>query len=110
MMLVGALAMVHYYGPMASEGLPADDLEKRVHELTAEVERLKQEQSMPAVVLDRYRNSIGYIYGVYQVGFPNFCPTYVPGFPGLDSWSAMGWLPPTGTWRSPGTEIRRQRS
>ncbi len=25
---------------------------------------------MPALVLSRYRNSIGYIYGVYQVGFP----------------------------------------
>ena len=29
---------------------------------------------MPAVVLNRYRNSIGYIYGVYQVGFPNQRP------------------------------------
>jgi S1-C subfamily serine protease len=29
---------------------------------------------MPAVVLNRYRNSIGYIYGVYQVGFPNHRP------------------------------------
>ena len=26
---------------------------------------------MPALVLNRYRNSIGYIYGVYQVGFAN---------------------------------------
>ena len=75
MMLVGALAMVHYYGPMAAQGLPPDDLQKRVHELTDEVEQLKQEQSMPAVVLDRYRNSIGYIYGVYQVGFPDRRPS-----------------------------------
>lgn len=74
MMLVGALAMVHYYGRMAAQGMPPDDLQKRVHELTAEVEQLKQEQSMPAVVLNRYRNSIGYIYGVYQVGFPNRRP------------------------------------
>ncbi len=29
---------------------------------------------MPAVVLNRYRNSIGYIYGVYQVGFTNQRP------------------------------------
>jgi S1-C subfamily serine protease len=29
---------------------------------------------MPAVVLNRYRNSIGYIYGVYQVGFANQRP------------------------------------
>jgi S1-C subfamily serine protease len=74
MMLVGALAMVHYYGRMAAQGMPPDDLQKRVRELTAEVEQLKQEQSMPAVVLNRYRNSIGYIYGVYQVGFPNRRP------------------------------------
>lgn len=74
MMLVGALAMVHYYGRMAAQGIPPDDLQKRVHELTAEVEQLKQEQSMPAVVLNRYRNSIGYIYGVYQIGFPNRRP------------------------------------
>jgi S1-C subfamily serine protease len=29
---------------------------------------------MPALVLNRYRNSIGYIYGVYQVGFANQQP------------------------------------
>src|SRR5258708_16514378 len=29
---------------------------------------------MPAVVLNRYRNSIGYIYGIYQVGFANQRP------------------------------------
>jgi S1-C subfamily serine protease len=74
MMLIGALAMVHNYGPMAAQGVPPDDLQKQVHELTAQVEQLKQEQAMPAVVLNRYRNSIGYIYGVYQVGFPNRRP------------------------------------
>jgi len=75
MMLIGALAMVHYYGRIATQGMPADDLQNRVHELTAEVEQLRQEQSMPAVVLNRYRNSIGYIYGVYQIGFPNRRPS-----------------------------------
>jgi S1-C subfamily serine protease len=75
MMLVGAVAMVHYYGRTAAQSVPPDDLQKRVHELTAEVEELRQEQSMPAVVLNRYRNSIGYIYGVYQVGFPNRRPS-----------------------------------
>jgi S1-C subfamily serine protease len=73
-MLIGALAMVHYYAPSAAEAAPPDDLQKQVHELTAQVEQLKQEQAMPAVVLGRYRNSIGYIYGVYQVGFPNKRP------------------------------------
>ncbi len=73
-MLVGAMAMVHYYAPTATQGAPPDDLEKQVHALTAQVEQLKQEQAMPAVVLSRYRNSIGYIYGVYQVRFANQRP------------------------------------
>jgi S1-C subfamily serine protease len=33
------------------------------------VAQLEKQQAMPALVLNRYRNSIGYIYGVYQVGF-----------------------------------------
>src|SRR6201993_833316 len=73
-LLLGALAMVHYYAPLAVQGAPPDDLQKQVHELTAQIEQLKEEQAMPAVVLNRYRNSIGYIYGVYQVGFSNKRP------------------------------------
>ena len=73
-LLLGALAMVHYYAPMAAQAVPPDDLQKQVHELTAQVDQLKQQQAMPAVVLNRYRNSIGYIYGVYQVGFANQRP------------------------------------
>jgi S1-C subfamily serine protease len=73
-MLMGAFAMVHYYSPSAAQGVPADDLAKQVRELTEQVDELKQEQAMPALVLNRYRNSIGYIYGVYQVGFPNRRP------------------------------------
>jgi serine protease Do len=73
-LLLGALAMVHYYAPLAAQGAPPDDLQKQVHELTAEVALLKQDQAMPATVLTHYRNSIGYIYGVYQVGFPNQRP------------------------------------
>jgi serine protease Do len=73
-LLLGALAMVHYYAPLAAQGAPPDDLQNQVHELTAEVALLKQDQAMPATVLTHYRNSIGYIYGVYQVGFPNQRP------------------------------------
>jgi len=73
-LLLGALAMVHFYTPAAALGEPPSDLQKQVHELTAQVEQLKQDQAMPAVVLNRYRNSIGYIYGVYQVGFANQRP------------------------------------
>jgi S1-C subfamily serine protease len=83
-MFVGAVAMVHYYAPRAASGTRVDasqtdsqhdDLLKQVHELTAQVDELKQEQAMPAKVLNRYRNSIGYIYGVYQVGFVNQRPS-----------------------------------
>src|SRR5712691_3291981 len=73
-LLVGALAMVHYYAPTTALGEPPSDLQKQVHELTAQVEQLRQDQAMPAVVLTHYRNSIGYIYGVYQVGFANQRP------------------------------------
>jgi S1-C subfamily serine protease len=74
LLLLGALAMLHYYAPTTAQGAPPSDLEKEVHDLTAQVEQLKQDQAMPAVVLNRYRNSIGYIYGVYQVGFANQHP------------------------------------
>jgi S1-C subfamily serine protease len=70
-MLLGAFAMVHYYSPKATPAEPPNDLQKQVHELTAQIEQLKQDQAMPAIVLNRYRNSVGYIYGVYQVGFRN---------------------------------------
>jgi S1-C subfamily serine protease len=77
-MLLGALAMVHYYAPMAAFGTPPDlqneALQKQVSELSTQVEQLRQDQAMPATVLNHYRNSIGYIYGVYQVGFANQRP------------------------------------
>ena len=73
-LLLGAVIMVRHYGPSAAQSVPPEDLQKEVHELTAQVEQLKQDQAMPAVVLNRYRGSIGYIYGIYQVGFPNHRP------------------------------------
>jgi len=73
-LLLGATALVHYYAPRAAEAVPPDDLQKQVHELTTQIAQLKQDQAMPAAALNRYRNSIGYIYGVYQVGFPNQRP------------------------------------
>lgn len=74
MLLVGALAMFHYYAPRAAQGIPQNDLQQQVRELNAQIQQLKQEQAMPAMVLNRYRNSIGYIYGVYQVGYANQRP------------------------------------
>jgi S1-C subfamily serine protease len=72
-MLLAATAMVHY-APMAALGVSRDDLRTQIHELTAQLKQLRQEQSMPALVLNRYRNSIGYVYGVYHVGFANQHP------------------------------------
>jgi S1-C subfamily serine protease len=66
--------MLHYYAPLSPQGLPPSDLQQQVHRLRSQVEELEQEQAMPAVVLTRYRNSIGYVYGVYQVGFANQRP------------------------------------
>jgi S1-C subfamily serine protease len=73
-MVAVAAAMVRYYTPAAPSG-PAEDLQRQVHQLTQQVQQLRQDQAMPALVLNRYRNSIGYIYGVYQVGFPNQHPS-----------------------------------
>jgi S1-C subfamily serine protease len=50
------------------------DLKAEIQELHKQVEQLKQEQSMPSMVLNRYRDSICYIYGVYQIGYPNQKP------------------------------------
>lgn len=65
-LLVGTGFMAHYYAPPAT-----DDLKEQVLQLNHQVQQLKQQQAMPAVVLNRYRDSICYIFGIYNVGFPN---------------------------------------
>jgi S1-C subfamily serine protease len=74
-LLAGAVAMFHYYAPATAQSPQPDELHKQVTELTQQVAQLEKQQAMPALVLNRYRNSIGYIYGVYQVGFPHQSPT-----------------------------------
>src|SRR5205809_4913923 len=49
-------------------------LQQEIRRLTSQVEELKQEQAMPSFVLNRYRNSICYIFGIYEVVFPNQKP------------------------------------
>jgi S1-C subfamily serine protease len=66
-LIAGVGLMAHYYAP--PNGLPTDDLHAQVQRLSLQVNQLQQEQAMPAMVLNRYRNSICYIFGVYQVGF-----------------------------------------
>src|SRR3989454_12740780 len=68
-LLIGTGFMGYYYWPP-----PTDKLHEQVQELSQQVDQLKQEQAMPAMVLNRYRNSICYIFGVYQVGFPQQRP------------------------------------
>jgi len=68
-LLASAGVLAHYYGPQ-----PDNELHAQVQQLSSQVERLKQEQAMPAMVLNRYRNSICYIFGVYEVGFPQQKP------------------------------------
>jgi serine protease Do len=70
-LLGGAVAMFHFYAPVTAQGAQPDELQKQVTQLTQQVQQLEREQAMPALVLNRYRNSIGYIYGIYQVGFAN---------------------------------------
>jgi S1-C subfamily serine protease len=70
-LLAAAAAMFHYYAPVTAQGVQPDELHQQVQLLTQQVAQLQKEQAMPALVLNRYRNSIGYIYGVYQVGFAN---------------------------------------
>jgi S1-C subfamily serine protease len=69
-LLIGAGLLAHYYAPP-----PSSDLTMRVQQLSHQVEQLQQEQTMPAMVLNRYRNSICYIFGIYQVGFAGQRPT-----------------------------------
>ncbi len=61
--------MAHYYAPLTPNAPHEDSLHEQVQQLSLQVDQLKQEQAMPAMVLNHYRNSICYIFGVYQVGF-----------------------------------------
>src|ERR1022692_1032590 len=74
-LLAGVVAMFRYYAPLTAQGAQPDELHTQLTQLTRQVAQLEKQQAMPALVLNRYRNSIGYIYGVYQVGFPRQSPT-----------------------------------
>jgi serine protease Do len=69
-LLGGAAQILRRYDPRPAER----ELQGEVQQLTAQLQQMKQEQAMPAMVLTRYRNSICYIYGVYHVGQPNRRP------------------------------------
>jgi len=79
-LLVGVGLMVRFYPAAQPIDVQADaqrnDLQKQVQQLSREVQQLEQEQAMPAVVLHRYRNSICYVFGIYQVGFAGHQPEF----------------------------------
>jgi S1-C subfamily serine protease len=68
-LLAGMILMVHYYPAAQPPDPEKNDLQRQVLQLGHQVQQLEQEQAMPAQVLHRYRDSICYIFGVYQVGF-----------------------------------------
>jgi S1-C subfamily serine protease len=68
--LLATLGFIAHYYHSAVSG----DLQLQIQKLEREVQQLKQEQAMPTMVLNRYRNSISYVFGVYQVGFPGRPP------------------------------------
>ena len=75
-LLVGSGILAHYYAPPETGGLQnqANGLQKQVQQLSQQVHQMEQAQEMPATVLNRYRNSICYIFGTYQVGYPHQQP------------------------------------
>ncbi|MBS1849683.1 MAG: trypsin-like peptidase domain-containing protein [Acidobacteria bacterium] len=78
-MLQGVLGIVLFAGTVFlvqqyMQQPPSPDLHKEIQQLSLQVQQLQQEQAMPSMVLNRYRNSICYIFGVYRVGYPNQRP------------------------------------
>src|SRR5258708_8024969 len=64
----------YWVTPNSSSASTSEDMQQQITRLNAQVGELQQEQAMPAQVLNRYRNSICYIFGVYQLGFSNQKP------------------------------------
>jgi len=69
-LLVGIGLLARFYPSGQS-----NDVELKLRQLSRQVQQLQQEQAMPALVLNRYRDSICYVFGVYRVGFPGRLPS-----------------------------------
>ena len=52
MLLLGALAMFHFYSPATAQAPQPDELHKQVQRLSQQVAQLEQQQAMPALVLE----------------------------------------------------------
>lgn len=66
--------VAHNSSSKPSGGASVEELRTQVRELTGKVQEFEREQTASAVVSSRYRNSIGYICGIYQVGFSHQRP------------------------------------
>lgn len=66
---VTILILAHYFLTPNSK-----TLQEQIRNLSEQVDQLKQEQAMPSLVLNRYRDSICFIFGIYEVGFPDQKP------------------------------------
>jgi S1-C subfamily serine protease len=73
-LLVGVGLMVRYYPSAQPIDVKKSELQQQVTQLSRQVDQLKQEQAMPAMVLRRYRDSICYVFGIYRVGFAGRAP------------------------------------
>lgn len=65
-LVLTAFVLAHYLLPSSS-----GKLQQQVRTLTAQVQELQQQQEMPSLVLNRYRNSICYIFGIYHIELPH---------------------------------------
>jgi S1-C subfamily serine protease len=72
--ILGSISAIHKSSAVDTQGTSPEQLQKQVHDLSLQVQMLMEERRTPAEVVDRYRNSIGYIYGSYHVGFANRPP------------------------------------
>jgi S1-C subfamily serine protease len=69
LVLVLTGVLVDRYAPQ-----PNSELQQQIADLHQHVQQLELSQAMPANVVNEYRDSICYIYGVYNVSFPNQAP------------------------------------
>lgn len=74
LMLQTALLLAYDHTFVSAERASASHLRDRVRELSGELESLRQENAVSGVALDQYTESVGYIYGVYHVGFEHRIP------------------------------------
>jgi len=58
-LLAGAAAIFYYYSHVTAQSVQPSELQRQLSQLTRQVAQLEKQQAMPALVLNRYRNSIG---------------------------------------------------